>query len=118
MNRAINSPELKRKKRGGAAHAHHTAWLGAHFGNDLLRRLCLDQHSDAAFVEFTPDFGHREAARGAIQETYAQALLQQQNAAAQLRLLNTERTPGRAKAAVIDDGRKIIEIVEVLHRPV
>src|SRR5262249_61115752 len=44
--------------------------------------------------------------------------LQRQEAAAQLRLLKAQRPAGGGEPAMIDDGHEIIEVVEILHRPI
>src|SRR3546814_19665862 len=79
----------------GATHAHHTERLCSHRCNNMFCRLCFNVHRDATLVELSAVLGHREATRGAVEEADAQTLLKQKDAAAQLRFLNSERTPRR-----------------------
>src|SRR3546814_18462318 len=61
------------------------------------------------------DVGDREPARGALQQAHAQLGFQLADAPAQARLGNPQRAPGGGEATVVDDGGKVVEIVEVLH---
>src|SRR3546814_8874031 len=87
--------ELEGEESRGATHAHHAARLCPHLGNNLFCGLCFNEHRDATLVELAAALGHREATRGAVEEADAQTLLKQKDAAAQLRFLNSERTPRR-----------------------
>ena len=113
---ADERPELERQQRDRAAHADDAARLGARLGDELVRRLRLHQHGDAALVILPPDFGDCEPARGAVQQTHAQPLLQRQNAAAEPGFLQAERAGGRREPAVIDDSNEVGEVVQVFHR--
>src|SRR3546814_7248029 len=61
------------------------------------------------------DVGDREPARGALQQAHAQLGFQLADAPAQARLGNPQRALGGGEATVVDDGGKVVEIVEVLH---
>src|SRR3546814_1326024 len=59
--------------------------------------------------------GDREPARGTLQQAHAQLGFQLADAPAQARLGNPQRAFGCGEATVVDDGGKVVEVVEVLH---
>src|SRR3546814_9403312 len=59
--------------------------------------------------------GDREPARGTLQQAHAQRGCQLADAPDQARLGNPQRAFGCGEATVVDDGGKVVEVVEVLH---
>jgi hypothetical protein len=110
--------ELEGEQRCGAAHSHDAARLRAYFGNDPLSSLGFNQHRDTPVIELTPDFCDREAPRRAVKEAHAKAFLKCQDTTAEFRLLDSERSPGSRKAAMLDHSGEKVEIIEVVHRPI
>ena len=63
------------------------------------------------------DLGHREAARGALDQADAEPLLEQGEPSAELRLGHADGPAGGGEAAMLDDLGVVVEVVQVLHRP-
>ena len=97
------------------ADADHAARLGAEPVDDFARGLGFGQHRLRVAIDAVADVGHREAARGALQQAHAQVGFELADATAQARLGNAQRALGGGEAAVVDHGGEVIEVVEVLH---
>lgn len=67
--------ELEIEQSHRTSDPDHTARLRTYFGDHLLGRLGLDQHRDAAVIEFAPDLRYREAARRSVEQSHTKALL-------------------------------------------
>ena len=61
------------------------------------------------------DLRHQEVARRALDQPYAEALFQQGDTPAELRLGLTQGATSRREATLIDHLREIVEVVEVVH---
>ncbi len=94
------------------------ARLGAGLVDRFLSGLRLHQHRLAVRVVVLADFGDRETPRRALDQTHAEAFLEQRDAPAQLRLGNPECPTRGSEAAVVDYRGKVIEVVQVLHRSI
>jgi len=75
--------DLKIQQWGRAAHPDDTLRLGAHPLDRFLRRVGFDQHGDAMLVVPSPDFRDGETAGRTLNQTDAEALFKQPNAAAE-----------------------------------
>ena len=73
------------------------ARFGARLVDRFLSGLRLHQHRLAVGVVVLADFGDREAPRRALDQTHAEALLEQRDAPAQLRLGDASARPAGAK---------------------
>ncbi len=88
---------------------------GARTVDDFLCGFRLDHHRHAMAIVFPAEFGDREFARRALDQANAEPLFERDDAPADLRSWNAERAAGRCVAAVLDDLREVVEIIEVLH---
>src|SRR5690606_9293046 len=97
------------------AHPHHAARLRAEAVDHFARGLRLGQHRLCVAVHALADVGDGEPARGTLQQAYAQLRFQLADAPAQARLGDPECAFRGGESAVVDDGREVVEVVEVLH---
>jgi len=110
--------QLHLRERDRHAGAHQAAWLGAEAVDHLARGLGLGQHGLRVAMHAGADVGHREAARGALQQAYAQVGFQLADTAAQAGFGDAERAFCCGEATMIDHHGEVVEVVEVLHTEV
>ncbi|SKB48470.1 hypothetical protein SAMN06295937_10072 [Sphingopyxis flava] len=101
--------ELEVGERNRAAYPNDAARFGADLRDHLFGGLGFDQHGDAAIMELAANLGDGKMARRAVEQAHTQALLQQQDAAAEFGFLNAERASGGREAAVIDRLDEVIK---------
>ena len=103
------------RQRDRTAQPHHAARLGAQFVHRVLGRLRFLQHGTAMRIEALAYLGYHEAARGPLQQAHAEALFQLGYALAQAGLGYSQRAARRRKAAMLDHGRKEVQVVQILQ---
>ncbi|MNC39275.1 hypothetical protein D3C75_879260 [compost metagenome] len=65
--------------------------------------------------ELLARLGHRKVSGGTLEQAYAQAFLQLQDAPAECGFRNVQCPPGRRETAVLDDLGEVIQVVQVFH---
>jgi hypothetical protein len=105
----------RRLKPERTAHANEPARLGLHSERRLLGGFRFDDRGAGVFEHLLFDLSQTDAAGRAIEQPYAKRLLQRHHSAAHPRLRKSERPRAGRKTAVLDDGRKEQEVVEIPH---
>jgi hypothetical protein len=99
----------------GTAQPNEPARLGLHSKRCFLRRVGFDDGPARMFEDLLTDLCQTEPPRRSIQQPHAQALFQQRDTPAYPRFWNAEHARRRRKPAILNNGRKELEIVQVVH---
>ena len=88
------------------------------FAGDQFRLRNVGEDAHAALVERLTRIGQRNAARGAIEQSHAQPLLEPIDPTAHCRTRDFERLCGRREAGVINDGGEDTDLILTAHEPI
>jgi hypothetical protein len=109
--------DLAQQQPDRAAHAHHAVGGGTRALDRRARRIDLGEHGCAVVVERLAGRRQREAARRPVQQLHTELPFEPGHAPAELRRRHAERARSGREAAVLDDLREEVQVVQVVgHR--
>jgi hypothetical protein len=107
--------EETRPARHRRAHPKHAAGRRLQIAGRALRLFHVGENAERTFVIILSDFGHADAARGAIEEPHTEPLFKRLNMGAYHCGRHAQPARRARKAAGIDDFDKYRHSAETIH---